>query len=63
MTHDRAVGALNALLAELPFEFSARNPETDPFTHEEFRVIKRSNCQSVHHALWELQVYFGLQDE
>lgn len=62
MAHDAAVDALKELLAELPLEFSAYNPETNPVNRGEFRVVKQSNCRKVHRALWELQVYFGLQE-
>lgn len=54
--------ALIRLLEELPHEFSTNNPDTNPISRDEFRVIKKSNCQKVHRALWELQVHFGLQE-
>ena len=57
---DAAREALVRLLDELPFEFSTA-PTGDPDRgREQFTVIKRRNVNTVHHALWDLQSYFGL---
>ncbi len=59
--HEMAIEALEDLLAELPAEFSFFPPdEIEP--RNEFRVIKQSNVRAVHEALWQLQLYFGLQE-
>jgi hypothetical protein len=62
--HDNAVQCMKALLAELPAEFTWHDPSDPdcPF-RSEFRVIKRSNVRKVHQALWDLQVYLGMQEE
>lgn len=60
--HDNAVQCMTALLAELPVEFSTDNPETNPCRREQFQVIKNSNVKAVHEALWELQVFLGMQE-
>jgi len=59
MSRNEALQCLEALLAELPAEFS-RQPDTAE-SRGSFRVIKESNVRRVHEALWGLQVYFGLQ--
>lgn len=62
MTQDEAAFCLEVLLAELPAEFSMTCPD-DSVTRDKFMVIKSRNVHSVHEALWELQIYFGLQEE
>ena len=59
MSRNEAMQCLEALLAELPAEFS-RHPGTAE-SRGSFRVIKESNVRRVHEALWGLQVYFGMQ--
>lgn len=64
MRHDLAEEALRALLDELPAEFSTVPPDAPgPHTRESFKVVKRRNVRAVHEALWDLQVYFGLQED
>lgn len=63
MANDKAEDALRALLAELPYEFSADDPEFLPCQRRSFQVVKPSNVRRVHEALWELQIYFGLQED
>jgi hypothetical protein len=63
MHKDDAAQCLKALLAELPAEFSMSPPDPKGEGRESFQVIKKRNVRSVHGALWELQIYFGLQDE
>lgn len=62
MRHDNAEEALKTLLLELPYEFSHVHPESAEHRRQ-FQVIKRSNVRRVHEALWELQQYFGLQED
>lgn len=62
MTKDEAAFCLEALLAELPAEFSTTQP-ADTVERDRFMVIKSRNVRSVHEALWELQIYFGLQKD
>lgn len=52
VSREEAAQALVALLAELPAEFSSA-PAGEG--RSAFRVIKRSNVQRVHEALWQLQ--------
>lgn len=63
VTKDEAARQLKMLLAELPWEFSDEDPATWAWTRDYFKVIKQSNVQHVHEALWALQIYFGLQEE
>ena len=60
--HDNAVQCMKSLLAELPAEFSM-NPPGDGPTRDSFRVIKERNVRAVHEALWELQIFLGMQEE
>lgn len=60
---DDAAQCLKALLAELPAEFSDYRPGPDRPSRPSFQVIKHRNVRAVHEALWELQIYFGLQEE
>ncbi len=61
MRQDLAIDALKALLGELPYEFTL--PPGSVNTREGFKVIKRNNVRTIHEALWELQLYFGLQED
>lgn len=60
--HEKAIEALEDLLAELPADFSFFSPD-ETRSRSEFRVIKKSNVRAVHEALWQLQLYFGLQED
>lgn len=63
MAHDKAEEALKALLWELPYEFSNIAPDDLPVSRSQFKVIKSTNVRKVHESLWNLQVYFGLQED
>lgn len=58
-----AVESMKALLAELPAEFSDEPRMAHLYERESFQVIKRRNVRAVHRALWELQVFLGMQEE
>lgn len=59
---DAARQTMQALLAELPSEFSSP-PGSRSSMRTQFSVVTRSNVKAVHEALWELQVYLGMQNE
>jgi hypothetical protein len=57
--NDVAVDALKALLWEFPAEFSLPRNGAHR-SREQFSVIKESNVDKVHDALWTLQEYLGV---
>jgi hypothetical protein len=61
--HDSAVEAMTRLLAELPAEFSSAPHRDTLHTRQSFQVIKKRNVRTVHEALWELQVFLGMQED
>jgi hypothetical protein len=61
MLENDAKDALRRLLNELPMEFSMYEPG-EGYTRDSFSVIKRRNVLTVHQALWDLQQYFGVDN-